>query len=124
MMAMPQGNGQPIVGGSVSAVSGTSLTVTNSSNVTYAIDASSATVFKKGATSTVADIAVGDEVIVQGAVSGQSVTANSVIDHGTKLAPSAAATNADRTSPASSRGKMGGFFGGIGNLFHRMFGFF
>jgi len=98
------GNGQPVVAGTVSVVNGASLTITTSSNVTYSINAASATVNKKGVVSTVSSIAVGDYVVVQGTVNGTSVTASSVID---QPAPSAKS----------------GFFGGIGNFFKHLFGF-
>jgi len=47
-----QGNGQPVIGGAVASVSGTTLTVTNASNVTYTIDASGAKIVKNGTTTT------------------------------------------------------------------------
>jgi hypothetical protein len=47
---LPAGNGQPVVGGSVTAVSGTSVTITNSAGVTYTVDASAAKFSKPGAT--------------------------------------------------------------------------
>jgi len=108
------GNGEPVVGGSVTAINGSSLTITNKSNVTYTIDASSATITKDNATSTLSSVVVGDNVIVQGTVTGTSVTASSVIDQG--VAPS---TTTGTTPPHS-----GGFFGAIGSFFTRIFGFF
>lgn len=113
-----QGNGEPVVGGNVSAISGDMLTVTNASNITYSIDATNATVIKKNATSSVADIASGDSVIVQGTVNGTSVTASTVIDQGT-----ARTSNGIAQGGAPMRG-VGGFFGAIGGLFRRVFGFF
>jgi len=116
-----QGNGQPVVGGSVAAISGDTLTVaTTNNNVTYTIDATNATIEKGGATSTIASIAVGDDILVQGSVSGTSVTATSVIDQG-----------APRTAPATAspsngggRGFIGGVMNSIGGFFHHLFGFF
>jgi hypothetical protein len=77
----------PGVFGTVSAVDGTSLTVlgrsaSSTATTTFSVDASSAKVIKGPATSTasVADIQVGDKVIVQGPVSGTSVTAKLIID--------------------------------------------
>ena len=116
-----QGNGQPVVGGSVTAVNGSTITVaTAQGNISYSIDASSATVNKGNATSSVSAIAVGDRVVVQGTVSGTSVTAASVIDSG---AAASAGTPADGQS-GGPKGPMGGFFGAIGGLFQRLFGFF
>ncbi|HTR18719.1 MAG TPA: DUF5666 domain-containing protein [Candidatus Paceibacterota bacterium] len=110
-----QGNGEPVIGGSITAVSGNTLTVTNKSNVTYTIDASGATILKGNATSSVADIATGDNVLVQGTVSGNTVTASSVIDQGVPKTPSG-----NGFAPHG----IGGFFGVIGGLLQHLFGFF
>lgn len=99
------GNGQPIVGGTVTAVSGSTITITNKSNVTYTIDANAATFTKNGASSTISNIAVGDEILAQGTVNGNAVSAVSITDQ------------------AKVQGKGKGFFGSIGNFFSRIFGF-
>jgi hypothetical protein len=116
-----QGNGEPVVGGNVTAISGTTLTVTNTSNVPYTINAASATVVVKGASSTLANVAVGDNVIVQGTVNGNSVTASSIIDQGVK------AVNVSSTNGQSHGGgigaDIGGFFGAVGGFFQHLFGF-
>lgn len=113
-----KGNGQPVVGGNVTAISGTTLTVTNASNVTYAIDVSGATIVKNGVASTVSSVAIGDSVVVQGTVNGTSVAASSVIDQGVKN---------QNASSSSEGGKGGGFgsgiFGAIGGFFAHLFGF-
>src|ERR1700690_195591 len=77
----------PGVFGTVSAVSGTSLTVTSKAGpngtpaaATYTVDASSATVMKAGASSSVSAVTVGDTVMVQGTVNGTSVTAKTIRD--------------------------------------------
>jgi hypothetical protein len=109
-----QGNGQPVIGGSVSAVSGNTLTVTTSQgNIAYTVDASSATVKKGNATSTVASIAVGDHVVVQGAINGTSVTATTVVDTG------AAAQGSGSAGAPAPRGVMGM----LQSFFRRLFGF-
>jgi hypothetical protein len=113
------GNGEPVVGGSVTAISGSTLTITNKSNVTYTIDASDATITKGNATTTIANIATGDTVLVQGTVNGTSVTASSVIDQGTG---SNMPNNGSASTTPEHRG--GGFFGAIGSFFTRIFGFF
>lgn len=115
-----QGNGQPVVGGTISAISGSTLTLTNKSNITYTIDASSAKITKNGATSSLSNISVGDNVIVQGVVNNTSITAASIIDQGAspKVSPAAGAV------PSSAPGFMGRFFGGIHNFFQHLFGFF
>lgn len=118
-----KGNGEPIVGGSVVAISGTTFTVTNASNVTYTIDAASTTVVKNGTSTAIGNIAVGDNVLVQGTVNGSSVTAYSIIDQGARN------TNSSSTNASSSKargngfGLDGGFFGAIGGFFRHLFGF-
>lgn len=117
MANFPQGNGQPIVGGTVSAISGNSITITNSSGTAYTIDATAAKIMTKGnATSTISSVAVGDSVLVQGAVNGQSVTASSVMDNG--QAP-ATGTQGGAAAPQAHTG----FFGAIGGFFKHLFGF-
>jgi len=112
--AMPQGNGQPVIGGTVSSVNGSTISLANKGNTTYTVDASSATVFKNNATSSIGNVATGDSIIVQGSVNGTSVTASSVIDHGA----------APTSSSQDTQHGIGGFMGAIGGLFHRLFGFF
>ena len=117
MPAIPQGNGQPIVGGTVSAISGNSITITNSSGTAYTVDATSAKVTSKGnAASTVSNIAVGDSVLVQGSVNGQSVVASYIMDNG-----QAPVTTVGQTTSAPQSHT--GFFGTIGGFFKHMFGF-
>lgn len=116
-MQMPpspiQGNGEPVVGGSITAINGSTLTVTNKSNVTYTIDASSATIIKNGTSTAITNMATGDNVVVQGTVNGTSVTASSVIDQGS----STTAAGAPSSKPSF------GFFGMIGSFFKHLFGF-
>ena len=111
--SLPEGNGQPIIGGTVSAISGTSITITNKSNTSYTIDASSATVTKGSSTSAVSNIAVGDSILVQGTINGTSVTATTITDQG-----AVSADNSSSTKPAQES-----FLGGIGNFFAKLFGF-
>jgi hypothetical protein len=120
-----QGNGEPVVGGTVTAINGSSLTVTNTSNVTYTIDGSSATVLKGNVTSSLSAVSVNDNVLVQGSVSGTSVTATTIIDQGVPRTPQ----NGSSTASGSGGGKgpggfVGGVFGGIGSFFQHLFGFF
>jgi lipopolysaccharide export system protein LptC len=115
-----QGNGQPVVGGSVTAVSGSTLTVATKAGATYSVNASSATIVKNGSASSLGNVSVGDNVVVQGAVNGTSITASSVMDSG---AQPAASSNTGANAQAPHRGS-GGFLGGIGNFFHNLFGFF
>lgn len=111
------GNGEPVVGGTVTQVVGDIITITNKSNVTYTVDATSATVEKGGVSSSISNVAVGDNIIVQGTVSGNSVNASSVIDSGASV--SSTTSNSGRNS-----GFMGRIGGAIGGFFHKLFGFF
>jgi hypothetical protein len=99
---MMQGNGQPVVAGKVTAISGTNITITNLSNVIYTIDASAASI---------SNIKVGDTILVQGAINGNSIVASSIIDQSQKR-------NLENNKPQSH-----GFFGSIGGFFSRLFGF-
>ena len=109
-----QGNGQPIVAGKVATISGTTLTITNNSNVTYTIDASSAKVTQGQNTITTSNINTGDTIIAQGTVNGTSVVASSVIDQ-TRPAGTTTTTPGQQSNP--------GFFGSIGQFFMHLFGF-
>ena len=75
--------------GTVSAISGNSLTVSGHSvavnaltaTSTFTVDATNAKILKGGSTTaTIASIAVGDRVMVQGTVSGTTVIAQNIID--------------------------------------------
>ena len=110
------GNGEPVVAGTVSSVNGNSISITTSSNTSYAIDVSSSTIKKANATSTVSSIASGDYVIVQGAINGSNVTASTVLDNGQRPAPGS--SEAAKPKPGN-----GGFFGAIGGFFKKIFGF-
>jgi hypothetical protein len=111
------GNGQPIVAGNVSAINGSTLTITNKSNVTYTIDASNAKIVEGQNAISVSNIAVGDNVIVQGTISETSVTASSIIDE--------RASGTASTSPANGHpgSRPAGIFGSIGGFFMHIFGF-
>lgn len=109
------GNGEPVIGGTVTQVSGDIITVTNKSNVTYSINAASATVEKGGASSSISSVVVGDNIIVQGTVNGTDITASSVIDSG---------SGTNSASSNTHPGFFGQVGGAIGNFFHKLFGFF
>ena len=100
-----QGNGQPVIAGKITAITGSTLTVTNASNVTYTVDATNAKVMQGQSTISVGTLAVGNSVVVQGTVNGNSVTASTILD---------------QNKPAN---KNPGFFGGIGQFFTHLFGF-
>lgn len=108
-----QGNGEPVIGGTISAMQGSSLTVMAKAGQTYTVDASNAAVVKSGTgNATLANVATGDAVVVQGAVNGNNVQASLVIDEGS------AANTSNSTPPRF------GFLGRIGGFFTHLFGFF
>jgi hypothetical protein len=74
-----RGHGMHGVVGTVTAVSGNTVTLTGNNGTTYTVDASSAQI-SKVVTLSVGDIKVGDTVGVQGSVSGTSVTAKHIMD--------------------------------------------
>ena len=114
--AMMQGNGSPVIGGSVTAIGSTTLTVTAKSGTVYTVNTASTTVVKAGVASTLSAVAAGDNVIVQGTVNGTSVTASSIIDQGAAPALGASTTQ--------NHGEKKGFFKTLGGFFSHMFGFF
>lgn len=80
------GKHMPGVGGTVTAVSGNTITVTGRDGKTYTIDAGSATI-TKDETVTVADIKVGDTVGAMGTVNGTSITATIIHDGKMPMGP-------------------------------------
>jgi hypothetical protein len=117
MQASPiTGNGQPVIAGSISAINGNSLTITDKSNVSYTVDVTNAKIVEGQNTIAVSNLAVGDNVIIQGTVEGTSVTASSVID---QKAPAAGSNPSSTTAPHNG----GGIFGAIGGFFSHIFGF-
>lgn len=76
MGMMGRGHG---VHGTVSGISGSTLTIANTDGTSYTVDASEAKV-SKVVELTVGDIKVGDEVGVMGDVSGTTVTAKHIMD--------------------------------------------
>jgi hypothetical protein len=124
--------------GTVASISGTSITVTGrvasggGTAPTYTVDASSATVTKNGANSSVSDIAVGDTIMVQGTVNGTSVTATTIRDgqpqvgSGQQKSSSQGSVNTQNNnssgnSPATSSGNS--FWDSIVGFFKHLFGF-
>lgn len=107
------GNGQPVIAGTISAISGSTITVTNKSNVEYSVDASSAKIAQGSNVVTLSNLSTGDSVVVQGTVNGNSVVASSIVDHEAK----------SNTSNASNGDNHPGFFAGVGQFFMKMFGF-
>jgi len=111
------GNGQPVVAGTVSAINGSTLTITNKSNVSYTVDATSAKIIQdpSNAVILISNITVGDNLIIQGVVNGNSVVASNIID---QAKPSTTTTASTATEQPHK-----GFFGTIGSFFAKIFGF-
>ena len=107
------GNGEPIIAGTIASISGSAVTVTNKSNVTYTVDASSAKIVEGANMITISNMAVGDMIIVQGTVNGTNVTASSIIDQAKP------ASTGNGTQLKAHKG----FFGSIGTFFGKIFGF-
>ncbi len=132
------GDGQrPGVFGTATAISGSTITLEsrgfgpNGTTTTYAVDASSATIDKDRATSTISSIAPGDTLMVLGTVTGSAVKATVIHDgrmpHGGMMGEKRGWDTA-----STSRGMMGGTVsaphsegpvGGIGGFFRHLFGF-
>ena len=131
----------------------TTPTVTPVTTTTYMVDATSATVTKAGAASTISAIAVGDLVMVQGTVSGTNVVATKINDsqlmdrgekvpgkkpmmgiasHTPAIKHTASTTIEDRPHPlviphtatTSPTLERHSMMENIGGFFSRMFGFF
>ena len=75
----PGGGHGPDVHGTVTAVNGTTLTVTGSNGTTYTVDGAASTA-SKISTISVSDISVGDDVGIDGTVTGSTVTAKNIMD--------------------------------------------
>ena len=103
------GNGDPIIVGKVSTINGSIVTILNKNNVSYTIDVTNAKILQGQNTILVSNIAVGDTLIAQGAVTGTNIVASTVIDQ-------------SKTVPTTTE-QPKGFFGNIGSFFKNLFGF-
>ena len=108
-----KGNGQPIVAGTVTAVNASMLTITNSANVVYTVDATNAKVTQGKDNIALLNVKVGDAIIVQGSVNGTAIVASTIIDQ----AKIAKEKNGKENQPKKR------FFGSMGQWFRRLFGF-
>lgn len=98
-------NGQPIVAGTIRTISGSSITIANSSNVVYTIDAANAKIVQGKNAIPFSGMKIGDSIIAQGSVNGTMVVASTIID-----------------TTAASGTTRHGFFSSIGSFFRRLFG--
>jgi hypothetical protein len=117
------GNGQPVVAGSVTAITSSTITITNASNVTYTIDGVGAKIVRGDTVLALSNIVIGDNVVVQGAVNGNTVTASSIIVGGFSDRLHMGNRSSTTSTVAVSGGLHLGFFIGIGNFFKHLFGF-
>ncbi len=120
--SLPHGNDQSVISGSITAVSGLTLTVTDKNGIIYTVDATKSEIKKKNVPSHLSSVVLGDAVVVQGVVNGVSVVASTVMDGGAPTAASQSIT-ATNASTDARPGGLGGLLGGIGNFFHRLFSF-
>jgi len=104
------GNGDPVIVGKVSTINGSIVTILNKNNVSYTIDVTSAKISQGQNTILVSNIAVGDTLIAQGAVTGTNIVASTVIDQ-------------SKTVTTTTTEQPKGFFGNIGSFFKNLFGF-
>lgn len=113
------GNGQPLVAGKISGISGNTLTVSTGNNVTYTVDATNAQVLKGKDASSLSNIADGDGVLVQGAVNGNSITATTIIFKPQSPTENTGNNGQGNQNPEPSHN----IFGNIGGFFKHLFGF-
>jgi len=118
ILSQIQGNGQPVVAGTVSAINGLTLTITNKSNIVYTVDATNAKITQGNNTAVlISNITLGDTVIVQGTVNGTNINASTILDQ-------IKSANTTTTPPPGQEGETQfGFFKGIGQFFMKLFGF-
>jgi len=114
------GNGEPVVAGSVTAVSSSTITVTTATNIVYTVDITKAKILQGQKVATLADIIVGEKVIVQGTINGSSVAATTVID---QKNPGSVNGQENGERNGMDNGKKAGFFGRVGGFFKGLFGF-
>lgn len=69
----------PHVGGEITAISGTTITIAGRDGTTYTVDASAATFMKDGAEADLSGFAVGDHAHVMGSIDGTAVKAERVM---------------------------------------------
>lgn len=73
---------QVALSGKVTAVNGSTLTITVSNGTTYAVDASQAKLIRRfGGSMTVSDVQVNDQIYVQGTLTGTAIKARAIQDN-------------------------------------------
>jgi len=127
-------NGNAIFG-TVVSISGNIITVSGPGNkpmmatttspktATYTVDATNATVIDSDGTSTLASVAVGDHVMVEGMINANLVVATIIRDGVVAKDGGYGDENASSTWGSSTPSHGGGFFASIGNFFRNIFHF-
>ncbi len=78
-MANERSERGPHVGGEITAINGSALTVSDKrSGTSYTVETSGATIMKDGASAELSSFAVGDRVMAEGTINGTTVTATKV----------------------------------------------
>lgn len=144
---------KPAVIGKVTSITGNTIVIqsqkgnaTSTNQLSFTVDATNALVKKGNATSTLADIKIGDSVFVEGTINGTQVTARVIFNGAPNMMPGARVGNKGDLNGDGPRGEKGnkdggnsrgqnefaqdkhkgeskGLFGGIKNFFGKMFGF-
>lgn len=78
--ASGSGHAKMWVVGGVSSISGSIITINSKNGTSYIIDTASTKIMKAGKIINVADVQVGDNLFVRGAVSGNAVATTSIVD--------------------------------------------
>jgi len=86
------------------------MTITNSSKITYTIDAANVKIIQGKNTISLSDVKIGDSVVVQGTVNGTSIVASTIIDQ-VKINQAKPANTGEEQRPRQ------GFLGSIGQFF-------
>ncbi len=111
-------NFKPGIMGTISAVSGTTLTVTAKDGTVYTVATADAKFQKeKGSTIGINDLKVGDTVLIQGTVNGTNVTAKNVFD--AQITMNKIENKMDKME--NNNGNHNGFFVRFGNFFRNIF---
>jgi hypothetical protein len=117
--------------GVVSSISGGSLSVTQktaTTTLTFTVDGSNAVIMTgPSTTSTLADIKVGDQVVVTGTVNGSTVIATRIMAHTPGTGGPMMKIDRDGNyrfgNASSTQGRPRGFFGRVGGFIRGLFGF-
>lgn len=131
----PQGIGNPManrpfIKGDVVSIDGTSIVISSklfdkdsgseAKTVNYTVDASSAKFYTDGVESKISSVVVGDTIMVEGEVSGESIKAT--IIHEGNMGVGNRANLGDGNNVQERQKNNRSFWGRVGNFFSNMFG--